>query len=197
MGAPARLDAALEGVEGWLSLEEAQLLHELAAAAGGGAIVEVGSYRGRSTVALSLGAAEGQGAPVYAIEPHEPFRGALGGEFGPEDRGHFFRNMLAAESYRNVRLVNLSSEVVTPGWKQPVALLWIDGDHRYEGVARDFSCWEPHLTDTARIAFDDSVDPGLGPYRLIGELLRGGRYRRLSGVGKVSVLARLAAGSSW
>lgn len=180
----------IEGIEGWLSLEEAQLLYTLAREARDGAIVEVGSYRGRSTTALSLGARDGHDLPVFAVEPHEPFTGVLGGEFGPEDRGAFYRTMLETEAYQNVRLVNLSSETVTPGWQQPVSLLWIDGDHSYPGVQRDFRCWEPHLAPGAVAVFDDSVDPKLGPYRLIAELLTDGAYRRLPGAGKVSVLTR-------
>src|SRR5437868_8006845 len=45
-------------------------------------IVEVGSYRGRSTAALAAGSRAGGGAAVYAIEPHEQFTGVLGGQFG-------------------------------------------------------------------------------------------------------------------
>ena len=92
-----------------------------------GAIVEVGSYHGRSTVALSCGAEAGAKLPVYAIEPHEHFIGELGGNFGPPDRAAFFETMLRTSCFENVRLVNLSSEIVSPGWQLPVSALWIDG----------------------------------------------------------------------
>ena len=52
--------------------------------------------------------------------------------------------MSALESI--VRLINLSSEVISVGWTKPIALLWIDGDHRYDSVVRDFKCWEQYLT---------------------------------------------------
>jgi hypothetical protein len=52
-----RLEDLLEGVEGWLPLEDARYLCELAREAPAD-IVEIGCYRGRSTIALSLGASQ-------------------------------------------------------------------------------------------------------------------------------------------
>src|SRR4051794_20320161 len=112
--------------QGMTSFKEVSLLYELAREAKVGCIVEVGSYRGRSTVALGLGSLDGNRVPVFAIDPHEEFRGVLGGQFGPEDRGAFFRAMLDTACYQVVRLVNLSSEVVASQWTKPVGLLWID-----------------------------------------------------------------------
>ena len=140
----------------------------------GGCIVEVGSYRGRSTVVLARGAAHGHEPHVYAVEPHEPFVGPRGGEFGPEDRAAFFRNMIRTGAYLQVRLLNTSSEVVVLGWKEPVALLWLDGDHSYEGVRRDFEAWERHLLPDCDVVLDDVDDPTLGPARLVDELTQGG-----------------------
>ena len=161
-------------IRGWLSRDAAVLLYGLAAAVKQGCIVEVGSYRGRSTVVLARGSANGNGPPVYAVEPHEPFVGPRGGEFGPEDRAAFFRNMVRTGAYRHVRLLNTSSEVVAPGWKEPVALLWLDGDHSYEGVRRDFDAWSPHLMPGCDVVLDDTDDPELGPRRLVEELTSAG-----------------------
>jgi hypothetical protein len=147
---------------------EAALLRRLATEVDAGCIVEIGSYRGMSTIALAKGAR----VPVYAIEPHEEFVGVFGGKFGPADRRAFFENLLRAGVVEQVRLVNLSSEVVAPGWQLPVGLLWIDGDHRYEAVRRDFDCWKPHLR--GKVAFHDAIQPTLGPSKLIEELLAGG-----------------------
>lgn len=185
---PQSVLIAVDETPGWLSLDEAVLLYHLARQTTTGSIVEVGSYRGRSTVALAKGALAGGNRPVYAIDPHEKFVGVLGGQFGPEDRGFFFQVMLKTSSYKNVRLVNLSSEVITPGWKGPVSLLWIDGDHTYEGVRRDFECWKNHLAQTAYIAFDDATDPRLGPHKLISELIQSGEFKPFIAIGKVVVV---------
>ncbi len=159
----------VRSIRGWLSAAQAQLLYDYAAAVRDACVVEIGSYRGRSTAALALGAIAGGGAPVFAIEPHEEFHGPLGGEFGPEDRAAFFRNMLKFDLYRQVRLVNLPSTVVARGWERPVGLLWIDGDHTFDAVRADFISWKPHLVPGAIVAFDDAATPGLGPDRVVAE----------------------------
>lgn len=181
---------AVSEVEGWLSLDEASLLYELASSVTVGCIVEVGSYRGRSTVALGLGSMSGAKSPVYAIDPHEEFVGPGGGIFGPQDRSLFYENMLSTSCYQIVRLINLSSEVVTPGWNKPVELLWIDGDHSYEGVKRDFEYWLPHLTKEAYIVFDDTRNPNSGPGRLVNEILEQKSFQKVKTVGKVIVMKR-------
>jgi hypothetical protein len=178
-------------VEGFLSLDEAQLMSELASQVSEGCIVEVGSYRGRSTVALALGSQHGSNIPVYAIEPHEQFEGVLGGSFGPRDRVEFFFNMLRTDCAETVRVIGVSSEVVTKGWDKPIGLLWIDGDHRYEAVKRDFTCWEPFILKQGLVAFHDSIDEDLGPAKVIEEALASGGYQKLQQVKRTTVLRKV------
>jgi predicted O-methyltransferase YrrM len=187
---PQEVAELVASVEGAVSIEECDLLYSLAANVREGCIVEVGSFRGRSTVALAKGSMAGAQLPIYAIEPHERFTGVLGGEFYPSDRTEFFKNMLAGDTGEIVRLVNLSSQVVTRGWSMPVALLWIDGDHRYPAVKRDFQCWLPFLTPEAIVAFHDSLDPELGPSRVISEAAASGSLRPVGRRGLTSILRR-------
>src|SRR5919202_1067928 len=184
-------------IEGYLDLDEAQLLFELASQVSEGCIVEVGSYRGRSTVALALGSQHGSNQPVYAIEPHEVFSGALDGNFGPEDRAEFFKNMLLTDCVGTVRLINVSSEIVSKGWNKPIGLLWIDGDHRYEAVKRDFACWEPFILKQGLVAFHDSLKENLGPRKVIREALASGEYRELHRVGLTTTLQRVGSSDSF
>ncbi len=181
-------EAYFGNTEGSISLEEAFLLYELAENLEKGCIVEVGSYRGRSTVALGRGSLDGNQVPVFAIDPHEKFTGILGGQFGPEDRGAFYKAMLDSSCFYVVRLINLSSEKISPNWDKKISLLWIDGDHSYEGVRRDYFCWEKHLFPDAFVVFDDSLDPKLGPHKLIDELINEGRLEKIRAVGKVTQL---------
>ena len=176
--------------DGMISLEEGLVLYALAGQVQSGCIVEVGSYRGRSTVFLGRGSLAGHNAPVYAVDPHKPFIGVLGGVFGPKDRTEFYKTMLITECSEIVSLINMSSEMIVPKWSEPVGLLWIDGDHSYEGVKRDFECWLPHVAEGACIAFDDASDPELGPRILINELLATQMYEECINVGKVSVLKK-------
>jgi hypothetical protein len=181
------LETVVAKTEGMISLVEARLLYELARDAKEGCIVEIGSYRGRSTIALARGSKAGHKLPVYAIDPHEDFIGAFGGAFGPLDRAKFFEAMLDSGCFDIVRLVNLSSELVSVAWDKRVGMLWIDGDHSYAGVSRDFECWLPHLAENAVVAFHDSVKPGLGPTLFLAELLEAGVLEMSATVGEVSV----------
>jgi len=151
-----------EKIEGWLKLEDSELLFAAAAAVRSGCIVELGSFRGRSTVALCAGSVAGSKVPVYAIEPHEHFVGVKGGVFGPSDRRAFFKTMLTTRFAALVRLINTTSQVVAPGWDKPVSLLFVDGDHRYESVVSDFAAWRPHLVHGAIVIFNDATGAGTG-----------------------------------
>jgi hypothetical protein len=95
--------------------------------------------------------------------------------------------MLRTGCYQTVRLVNLTSEIVAPNWKEPIGLLFIDGDHTESGVRRDWSCWSPHLTADAVVAFDDADLPG--PAKLIGELV-GSNWDRIRDLETIAVLQR-------
>ena len=186
--------ALMNSLRGGITPEEGAFLRRLASTARNGCIVEVGSFRGKSAVALAHGVREqayGSRPAVYCIEPHRPFVGIYGGKFGPVDRGAFYETMCKTGVFDEVALINRSSEQVTLGWDEPVSLLFIDGDHRYESVRRDFACWDAHLALGGVLAFDDATDPAAGPYRLIDELLGTGRYRRLEAVGKIVALSKL------
>lgn len=184
------LKECFDKTEGMISFEAAVLLYDLAKQVTDGCIVEVGSYRGRSTVALGRGSLDGNRVPVYAIEPHEGFTGVLGGKFGPADRGSFYQAMLDTSCYHVVRLVNVGSTIVAPNWDKEISLLWIDGDHTYEGVKTDFECWLPHLAPGALIVFDDAKNHSLGPSQLIEELIARGGFEEKQRVGKVAVIGR-------
>ena len=176
---PVDFNALMESLTGGVTTEEAALLRRLASEVHEGCIVEVGSFRGKSAVALATGVREQERAQrpsIYCIEPHRPFTGFYGGEFGPEDRGAFYEVMCRTGMFHDVALVNLSSEEVTPAWKEPVALIFIDGDHSYTSVKKDFECWESLVMTGGLVAFDDATDPACGPHRLIGEILDTGRY---------------------
>lgn len=180
-----------ENTDGMVSLEEATLLFSLAKDVKSGCIVEIGSYRGRSSVFLGKGSLAGVSAPVYAIDPHKSFIGILGGVFGPKDRTFFYKAMLDNECSEIVSLINLSSELFCTSWKEPISLLWIDGDHSYEGVKRDFESWLPHMQLDGTIALDDATDPALGPRKLIDELVASKQFAEIMNVGKIAVVRKI------
>lgn len=63
-----------------MSEGELRVLHNLAAGVNAGLdVVEIGTYRGNSTISLARGAAAGNRVRVYAIDPHVPYIGPKGG----------------------------------------------------------------------------------------------------------------------
>src|SRR5688572_4883233 len=96
-------------IDGWLTDAQAELLARVAAACPpDGEIVEIGSFRGKSTVVLAQAAAEG--VAIVAIDPH------AGNDRGPQeidgyaaeaasDRELFERNLVAAGVRHRVRHV--------------------------------------------------------------------------------------------
>jgi predicted O-methyltransferase YrrM len=183
------LEVLLDGVEGWLSLPEVRFLSALAKDALAD-IVEIGCYRGRSTIALSWGAVE-SGRLVHSVDPHQPTTGVYGGKFGPADREAYYRNMLASGMAQRAALINLTSEQAGRSWHGPIGLLFLDGDHRYEAVRRDIDVWVPHLVAGGVVVFDDASDPDGGPSKVIGELVGGGAYLSIATVGKIHALRKL------
>lgn len=51
--------------------------------------------------------------------------------------------------------INKNSLDAAQNWSVPLDMLYIDGDHTYEGCTADIIAWEPHLKDGGIIAFDD------------------------------------------
>ncbi|MDX1394212.1 MAG: class I SAM-dependent methyltransferase [Gemmatimonadota bacterium] len=139
--------STLPAIEGWLTFGEGRVLEEAARACPADvAIVEIGSFKGRSTQRLGTGAREGHGAPVFAIDPHEE------GTY-PE----FLENLRASGLDGIVEPVCQRSEDAAREWDRPIGLLFIDGDHSRESVERDWRLFSPHLVDGAVVAFHDST----------------------------------------
>lgn len=173
-------------IDGQISRKEARVLIELARDVPPEAVIaEIGSYRGRSTIALALGSRLGNNNCVYAIDPHIKFEGVFGGKFGPQDQAALYRNLTKANVGDMVSVVSLPSLAVAKGWsKRKIGLLFIDGDHRYEAVLADFETWSRFVIKDGIIAFHDSNAPGVR--RLIYDALK---RREIQQVGEEETLS--------
>lgn len=182
-----------DSLEGMVSAAEFAFLGDHAASVENGCIVEVGSWRGKSAIALALGAARSK-APqppmVYCVEPHANAVGVYGGRFGPADRKAFYRAMLDADMAERIALVNLSSAEAAIGFKKPIGLIFIDGDHTEAGVEADVKGWLPHLAAGGLVLFDDALDENIGPAKVIKRLLATGDYDHVGEVGKIVAIRR-------
>jgi predicted O-methyltransferase YrrM len=164
----AGLAAALVNVVGQISKKELFTLYSHALQLRQRAVaVEIGSFKGKSAVALGLGA-QRVGARVYCIDPHDPFIGVAGGVFGPGDLKDKIRHIHTFDLGDVVFPICLSSTRVAEIWDKPVDLLWIDGDHTYEFVSKDFLGFSPHVVPGGVIILHDREMEGVA--KLISEI---------------------------
>ncbi len=165
----------LETLDGLISAEVGELLHNQAAVVPtSNAIVELGSYKGKSTAYLARGAAIGYGAPVFAVDAWSEEVSAWRNRVLERLPSATYREFLAQLDKAGVRdrvsaiqsLTALAADIWDHHYAEDhsVGLLYIDGDHHFDAVLADFRAWRPHLADDALIIFDDydtDTNPGV------------------------------------
>jgi MMP 1-O-methyltransferase len=154
---PFDFASEISHVPGWLTRAEGTSLHAAARRVSHRlAIVEIGSFKGRSTICLALGARAGLGAWVFAVDPHRGNREHQR-QFGPIDTfADFTRNLDAAGVAENVAGIRDGSSNVAARFKRSVGLLFVDGDHRLGAVLADLRQWMPLVADGGLIAVHDA-----------------------------------------
>jgi predicted O-methyltransferase YrrM len=180
----ARVKPLIAGVPGWLTDEEGEALYDLARLCSGrGAIVEIGSWKGKSTICLGLGSRAGNGAPIFAIDPHADYR-----------FGDFKANLDRAEIADLVTPIPSLSQAAADGFDEPIELLFVDGSHEYDLVLQDFEQWVPKVVDGGWVAFHDTTWTA-GPRKVVGQAIyrsRGFEDVRFV-VGSLTVARKVAA----
>ena len=158
-------------IGGWLARSEAELLFELAGSVPTGQdVVEIGSYLGRSTAFLALGA--GPGRTVHAVDPFSSGHLQLVKGEPMDTSKQFTRNMDEIGVLDRVEMhVARSVEAARSYRGRPVGLLFIDANHSERAVYEDGSEWSSHLAPECIVAFDDISWDGVtkGVRRLVAE----------------------------
>lgn len=149
----------MESVEGYLAPNEIRFLALLAAfPTADGEILEIGSFKGKSTIILAKAAALADNSRVNAVDPMtapcetDPTLGDQTSSY-PD----FQRNIDTANVADRVRLHRMLSSELAPSWNTPLRFLWIDGDHTYAGTKLDFDGFAPHLVDRSIVAIHDTL----------------------------------------
>lgn len=156
----AMKNEVVKNVEGWLTPSESDFLYKTAQKCSGrGVIVEIGSWKGKSTIQLAKGSKAGHQVPVYAIDPHTgaPEHHAIFGTTQIWTFDEFKKNINDAGVSDTVHPIVDRSENVAKNWREPIEFLWIDGAHAYKLAKLDFDSWYPHLIDGGIIAYHDTV----------------------------------------
>ncbi len=118
------------------------------------AIVEIGVLFGDAAFIL---ASNNKDVNVYGIDPIIP------DSMNQSLIGSLERIKLKTNSFSNFKFINDFSYNVAKGWREPIGYLFIDGDHTYHAVKKDFEDWFPFVVSGGYISIHDSAYDRGGP----------------------------------
>ena len=169
-----------------LQIDEAALLFRLARDVETGPIAEIGRFKGGSTVVFASALPEG--AELWSYDLHVALRPDMTGEQLDAELGAALERLgLSAK----VHLLVADSRTVEPP-PAPLELLFVDGDHSYEGARADFARWREFVRPRGHLLFHDAVDTGgygnfyPGVARAVAEVDRDPQWDRQPGAGSIA-----------
>jgi len=194
------------GVRVLLSYRERRTLYRYARRATDGTLVEIGCYSGGSTYFLCSGARAGR-ARVVAIDPFEDSlneqqrledpafvsTGAVcAAYYATKPRRRDVEAFLRSQGFDNFELVKGFSFDAARQWHGPITLLFIDGNHEYAAVRRDFEEWSPFVEPGGYLLFHDSTSASLweGPKRLAAEIAGRSGWQMVEAVDTLTVFRK-------
>ncbi len=135
-----------------------------------GDVLEIGSFKGKSTTVLAKPVSLSGGNLVVAVDPLTlPSSTDPSIESG-ESLPDIFWDTLEANGVRHlVEFHQMRSEELAVNWDRPLRLLWIDGDHTYEGATADIDNFAHYRRPGAIVAFHDVLHPVEGAIRAFCE----------------------------
>jgi hypothetical protein len=198
---------ANRSVPGWCGGTDARTLYAYAHhGPGSGAIVEIGSAWGKSTVFLASGAKRAKREKVYAIDPHTGDPWFLAGTGKPMDLRRFGYAVPEDGTFSSLDIflqvmkrfgvddwvtpvVATSTDAAQDVDTGPVRLLFVDGLHTYAGVRADIDAWVPRVIGGGVIVFDDYGNraQGVGVRKAVDELVATGIVEPIRGTGGAHV----------
>ncbi len=173
-----------------LRFDEAALLFRLVRRLGAPRIVEIGRFKGGSTVVMA--AAMASSGHLLSLDLLVPQPGGVDGAQLDRELADTLER-LALSSRVDLRVADSRAvELPEPG----LDLLFVDGDHSYEGASADLQRWTPLLRHGGHVIVHDAVDtggygtayPGVG--RAFRELIDGEGFERLPDVGTMAHAVR-------
>jgi predicted O-methyltransferase YrrM len=184
-------------VQGWLGDDEGYMLYRLARDAdGAGAIVEIGSWMGRSTAWLAAGSKAAGRERVHAVDVFDggPMLKQLDIIQSEGTTYHrFAENLEGLGLFDYVEPVMADSREAARRWNAgAIRLLFIDGDHNYAAVKADFELWSQHVPVGGYVVFDDAVEKHPGVWQFLQEVLADSEHwQPLLRVGKTQTFRRV------
>ena len=185
-------------IGGWLTETEAMFLYECAKKLSKDSlIIEIGSWKGRSTICLGKGVKDGYSAKIYAIDPHtgSSEQRKWYGKVNTYDE--FLKNIKAAGVDNHIVPLRKTSEEAAKEFKRLVDFVFIDGAHEYEFVKKEDDSWFPKLRNGGVVAFHDCWHaPGVHFLTVI-ILLTSSRVRRPKLIDTLTVMEKVEKNTTW
>ncbi len=127
-------------IEGYLSDIEGHLLYSLASRCPPKCtIVEIGSFKGKSTICLGKALVQKKHCKIYAVDPHDSnSHCSTFADFQTNIKNNRLEKVV-------IPLVKTSQEAAHEFNDQSLDMIFIDGDHSYEAVKQDIELWLPKL----------------------------------------------------
>ncbi len=129
---------ALE-IEGWMTGYELVWLHDSAARSE--SVLEIGTWKGRSTAALAAGCpgrvvtVDRFGGPLYETSTYR--------DAGALETDVFAEATANLSGFDNVEILRMSSREAAATLAGEFDMVFIDGDHSEEAVREDLALWTP------------------------------------------------------
>ncbi|HEY9564404.1 MAG TPA: class I SAM-dependent methyltransferase [Nocardioides sp.] len=203
---PAELLAHARAAKGFMPEDEGLLLHRVARdqlSTGPG--LEVGTYCGKSAIYVGAAARE-VGGVFFTVDHHRGSEENQAGwehhdtevvdpESGLMDTLPFFRRAIARAGLEDqVIAVIGKSTALSPHWRTPLSLLFIDGGHAEEHAQNDYTGWAHWIQPGGRLVihdvFADPADGGQAPYHVFLRALESGAFTEVEALGSMRVLER-------
>lgn len=181
----------VKDIHGWLSSREIITLFEIAKHCKNGVIVEIGSWKGKSTICLSKGSKMGNKIPIYAIDPHtgsEEHQKKYGKVNTYDD---FLENIKKANCDDLIIPIKKRSDDVIKDWNKKICFLFIDGAHDFNSVKMDFENFNKYLIKDGIVAFHDYTVWG-GVTKYVDEnLMKSKNFQHLETLGSVILFKKI------
>jgi len=177
----------IENIKGFMPLHEGEALYKWSKEFSKlGPIIEIGTYCGKSTIYLGLGANENNEV-VFTIDHHSGSEEHQLKEeyFDPEvfdiqeNRVNTFPLFL-----KNIQKYNLdniipivsSSKAAAKSWDTSAGMIFIDGGHSLESAFNDYNCWSRYVKKNGALVihdiYEDPNEGGQAPYEIYKEALK-------------------------
>lgn len=190
-------DERVASIEGWITQKQARVLARLAAGlAPGSTVIEIGAFRGKSTVALTLAADDS--VKVITVDPHNgvdrgPNETRPAHELGDEDFRALHANLAQLgldDRVTHLRCTSDEAEDRTPAHAE---LVFVDGSHRMRQASVDVRVWRGRVAPGGHLVVHDAFSSIAVTWAIMRYLAVSRRFRYLGREGSLALYRRDSA----